>query len=752
MLASTTVAQNYAAEAKFDKQVLLMLELCIQVTERGYDGDPGHRNEALFAPIANSFKVLLVTCLQFLHNLIMQNENRKLHLWLDLFCIPADVPLTIPKSEVPSGANEDWFTETKVNDTMPREEDITRGINALFGPFESVEQQEEKELTEKARFSRLLKLFASGLGFDKPEISDTPESTNENTNEDPSPSDVNKLPTTTKQDPSKYFKVDPDMGVYDMANIRDHGVGDHPRSIESLAPLYLNAKKDLVRPLGLNFQEVAPLADDGIEELEDEDDEPEEEEDEEEDEEDEEYSEEEEHGEDGVDFSSSFRKPRGILTDIPLVLGPSEIEALPLILQACIFSAKDPAKLTKPQRLMQALRCNLLLHQEAGMALLRELLIFIAAWDLQEDELYFKIMANIISAIMSYNLLPFAYKSFEEDKEPVSPAQSILLKLVLYNFRRKLNAGPPSIPSPTHNLANLPEGMKPDTDIIMFLLGVFRETVMPTTLALIWLQGQVSEGTTVTASNFTGTLNINLWDMERLYEGVYIFLDFFSAVNDMQLWKSLLVGNSLEYDILVLLRALDEHIPKLPFITASPTAGSRRAASTKPTTEDHASSSTMAAAPVAVERPYSPTPEVPLTSPMSPPVSPSHSDPDASQAPHAFPWRNLKKMCILVLSGLLFRTPQLRASIRAHGGIELILGCCNYDGYNPYIKEHALLCLKFLMEGDAENQRMVRELEARELAEDGAERLAELGLEARVEGGRVQVGRTAEAEGVEHFG
>ena len=746
MLASTTIAQNYAAEAKFDKQVLLLLEFCTQVTARGYDGEPGHRDEPIFTAITNSFKVLLVTCLQFLHNLIMQNENRKLHLWLDLFCVPSDPPLssTLQAPDLPSGGDESSATRSELYNTMPREEDITRGVSTLFGPFENTEKLVETQVSEKARFGRLMKLFASGSGLNE-SASRMPDSEGEAINEDETSRGEDASSIGATQGSTKSPIMLPDLMQFcGLANVRDKdGGGEYPLGIENLPALYLSAKKDLVRPLGLNFEEVSHSDDDD-----DDDDEPREPEDEEgEPEDEEEYSDDEEQNARDA-YDAAVRKPRGILTDIPLVLGPTEIEALPMILQACIFSTKDPADMTKPQRLMQALRCNLLLNQESGMALLRELLIFIAAWDLPEKELYFKLMANIISAIMSYNLLPLAYRAFDEEKEPVSPAQSILLKLVLYNLRRKLSAGPPSIPSSTHNLSNVPEDLKPDIDTIIFLVRIFRETVMPTTVALIWLQGQVREGTAVNASNFTENLNINLWDMERLYEGVYLFLDFFSAVNEMQLWKSLLVVNSVEYDIIVLLRTLDDNIPKERFEATAPTADARQGTHSDVAAADSGSASTSNFGSVAVEHPYSL--EAPqLTSPTSPPLSPSQSDPDAPHAPQAFPWRNLKKMCMLVLSGLLYRTPPLRAEIRSHGGVELILGCCTHDGYNPYIKEHALVCLKLLMDGDAENQRIVRELEAREVVDDSAESLAKMGLEAKIKDGKVSVGQRQQVEEVE---
>ena len=77
--------------------------------------------------------------------------------------------------------------------------------------------------------------------------------------------------------------------------------------------------------------------------------------------------------------------------------------------------------------------------------------------------------------------------------------------------------------------------------------------------------------------------------------------------------------------------------------------------------------------------------------------------------------RNLKKLIILVLSSLVWRSPPTQSQIRLHGGIYPILQCTLYDGHNPYIKEHAVVCLKFLLEGDEENQKVVGELERREI-------------------------------------
>ena len=124
----------------------------------------------------------------------------------------------------------------------------------------------------------------------------------------------------------------------------------------------------------------------------------------------------EEEDEEDEEYHGPGDQERGLLTDIPLVLGPTEIEALPMIIQAGIvdgFGPKTSGNNNKMQK-MQAVRCNILLAQEPGRNLLRELLIFIAAWDLTDDEFYFKMMQQIMEAILQNGLMPFAYQTFGE--------------------------------------------------------------------------------------------------------------------------------------------------------------------------------------------------------------------------------------------------------------------------------------------------------------------------------------------------
>src|SRR5699024_7545262 len=88
-------------------------------------------------------------------------------------------------------------------------------------------------------------------------------------------------------------------------------------------------------------------------------------------------------------------------------------------------------------RNMQALRCHVLLAQETGRNLLRELLIFIAAWDLPDDELYFKMMVQVMESVLKNGLMSHAYSDFGQPKDIISPAQAVVVKILTHIFRSK---------------------------------------------------------------------------------------------------------------------------------------------------------------------------------------------------------------------------------------------------------------------------------------------------------------------------
>lgn len=468
---------------------------------------------------------------------------------------------------------------------------------------------------------------------------------------------------------------------------------------------------------------------------------------EDEDEEDE-GDEEEDEEEDDEDYRNPGDQERGLLTDVPLVLGPTEIEALPMIIQAGIvdsFGLKGGER--NGAKNMQAVRCHILLAQEAGRNVLRELLIFIAAWDLPDDEFYFKMMVQIMEAILQNGLMSHAYSDFGQAKDIISPAQAVVIKILTHIFRSKYSpaagvdsTGQARAPRPPASLTRV------DVLTVRYIFTVFRGNIVPETCALIYLQGQIRAGA-AQAEDFP----LNLWDMERVYEGVYQFLEFFAVLTESNDWKGLLVEWEIVYDLVTLIKELDASIPKARLTTQIPPP---------PLTKTNGNTATKStgAAPVAIERPYDPTAaDSGLRRPVDESVPATEggrqSPPLCTEDPAEFEWRNLKKLIVLVLSSLVWKSPTVQNQIREHGGVEVILGCTQYDAHNPYIKEHAVMCLKFLLEGNRENQGLVEGLEARQVADSGQEVLKNFGLEARIEqGGKVRLvdrgrGRERQAEG-----
>ena len=400
---------------------------------------------------------------------------------------------------------------------------------------------------------------------------------------------------------------------------------------------------------------------------------------------------------------------RGLLTDIPLVLGPREIEALPMIIQAGIVSHPQ-ADTNADAKSMQAVRCNILLAQESGRNLLRELLIFIAAWDLQDDEFYFKVMMQIMEAILENGLMPFTYQSFGEHKDICSPAQSIIIKILTQIFRKK------QLVSNDVVLKGLVSSAPSEIDhiIINYIFTVFRSTIIPECGALIFLQGQIRDGHAA-----HDEFPLNLWDMERVYEGVYQFLEFFAVLTENEHWKGLLVRWEIVSELITLLAELDHSIPKAPLGASDQAATDGEKAAAADAVGWMTPTDSQKANPISVERPYDSAGEPPR--PLVPDGEETElNSPEATQSPRPcdFEWRNLKKLIVLVLSSLVWKSKAVQEQMRRYHGVEMVLNCCSYDDNNPYIREHAIMCLRFLLEGCPENQLIVERLEARKTIPD----------------------------------
>jgi hypothetical protein len=398
---------------------------------------------------------------------------------------------------------------------------------------------------------------------------------------------------------------------------------------------------------------------------------------------------------------------------------------------------------------MQAVRCHILLAQEAGRNVLRELLIFIAAWDLPDDEFYFKMMVQIMEAILKNGLMSHAYSDFGQAKDIISPAQAVVIKILTHIFRAKYS---PASVIGSNNQSPTPKIPAPLTRVdvltVRYIFTVFRGNIIPETCALIYLQGQIRQGKAL-AEDFP----LNLWDMERVYEGVYQFLEFFAVLTESNDWKALLVEWEIVYDLVTLIKELDRSIPKASLTSQMPpatVANASRAQNENQTTATTAKDSSSGQTPVAIERPYESTDgdDAPSELPANgaPPVT-GDTDNGPSQSlgtedPSEFEWRNLKKLIVLVLSSLVWKSSVVQNQIREHEGVEVILSCTQYDAHNPYIKEHAVMCLKFLLENNRANQSVVEGLEAQEIVA-GQDVLREAGMEAVVsEEGRVKLVRS----------
>ena len=681
----------------------------------------------------------MITCLQFLHNLVMNNEHRKLLLWLDLFGN--------------FRSSDSYFSgglHPRHDGTLSREpplESFTSSVGTAVHPEVGFPTEDELNVALTALGSggnRSTSVFEPDVAARlATEVMKTVDGfVNMSLGDNSSHPVLNATDQGKLRDGRAATIPDivpmgdlPQKQAWNWVNLPDSILYSDPRGTEiqeddtkigrtpqSAAETLKEAKNQLMARL----QDASGFPLDG-EEQEDEENYANGEDQLEGDDRDIQASDIAAHGsvgEEDEDEDEDYRGPgdqeRGLLTDIPLVLGPQEIEALPMIIQAGIFNGRNSKNSAESKEMqnMQAVRCNILLAQEAGRNLLRELLIFIAAWDLQEDEFYFKLMMQIMEAILQNGLMPFAYQTFGEAKDIVSPAQSIVIKILTQIFRKKQGLPPLAgaegtaqlvfapAPAPASHVPRRDPPTRVDLLVVRYIFTVFRQSIIPETCALIYLQGQIRNGIALPED-----FPLNLWDMERVYEGVYQFLEFFAVLTESDVWKELLVKWEIVSELVTLLRELDASIPKAPL--GSMPQGTAKAEVTADSTNADRNSTP---APVAVERPYDPVAgegAAPLPDAAAASVPGSPLQGLDNQDPSEFEWRNLKKLVVLVLSSLVWKSFPVQNQIRQYGGVEMVLSCCNFDANNPYIREHAIMCLRFLLESNKENQEIVEQLEAR---------------------------------------
>ncbi|KAI9793299.1 MAG: copper transport protein [Piccolia ochrophora] len=774
-LASSTDAQDFCADIKFDQRVLTLIDVCIRVAGRGYDGEASTRSEEKWQKVVDAFKKLLITCLQLLHNLVMNNERRKLLLWMDLFgsstCAdPSFMGRVDPAAYLqyePRTSTDQTRTEIPQNELEKdlHEKAVLRepsagaitsvlqnsGLGNTAGISEALEsgkslaarikaindELEQASLREAQEYLASVAKQTAGASTNTDRSDDGPQKK--------IAGEVKKVPAAERAsrssllasekvegaeekdqhdkvgDASAKLVISPTLVDCNWNGLQSGSITDHsndstvPCTPDMAAENLKVAKEQLIERLFQRVEEEeegpeVPVGEAAVGKVNRDFDSrdpaealgganvgsPEEEQEEEDGEDDE---------DDDEDYEGQWDRERGLLTDIPLVLGQYEIEPLAMIVQTGIvdmFASEPPYGIHEN---MQSIRRNVLISQESGRNLLKELLIFIAVWDMQEEKLYFKIMMQIMDALLTNGLVPYMYLSFAEPKDIISPAQAVIIKLLTQLFRA--THGQPG--------ADEAEEAKGTTDadtlisrfhtlIVRYLFTHFRQSVIPETCSLIYLQGEISAGR-VHEDEFP----LNLWDMERVYEGVYQYLEFFSVLAESDKWKKLLVDWELAFELVTLLKELDACIPNGPLSSLKSSTSPRNVASSS-------TSTSFGPTPVSVERPFEPNPPSPPPTPTTPPC---------------FPWRNLKKLSILVLTSLAWHSPTVQNQVGAYGGIEALLSCTKYDAHNPVIDQHAIFCLRLMLEGNPANQKVISELQAR--AAVRSEELSKAGFEAELD-------------------
>lgn len=382
---------------------------------------------------------------------------------------------------------------------------------------------------------------------------------------------------------------------------------------------------------------------------------------------------------------------RGLLTEVPNILDTKQIEALHMTVKACVVDSMGSG-LTPAGENLQKTRCKMFLALDCGKNLLREMLVFIAVWEQTDQHFIFQITAQIIESFHHNALLPYAWSSLRIVKDIVSPAQTVLLRLINYMFRARKD-------SPIYDDVR---DYNRDAKLIHFLYNYFRCRVVPDCLALMYAQAQIRQD-----KSSPNDFPVELWDMERAKDGLSQYLDLISVIAEIPRMRPLLVEWEAVYELVALLKALEAGIARKPLVEQMPINRTNAEAS-RPgghrSESLHHYQSASGRHTKKGPRSKSPYSQVPAT----------HHD-----TPYKFPWAGIKVQILVILTTLL-APPNARRNgagnatvqkqLLDRGGIMPLLNCCVYDGHQEYLKERATLAIKFAMEGSEEAQKFVREL------------------------------------------
>ncbi|KAL2115900.1 hypothetical protein VTJ04DRAFT_10155 [Mycothermus thermophilus] len=669
------IPQDLCAAAQFDQMLYQTIILCINVTSKAYDGDVLEESARLkLGEITELYKKLLVTCLQQAHNWIAKNDRNKMAFWSTVMFDDEAVA-----DEQDANGYDDFrpdVAKAEIQNWFERNSRFCEKARQLLKDYE--EHVASKGLPP-GHLPCISPLAWNWLPDGDARVrADDPADTSSITpqwNEDE--------PDKFEQDKA-YGRVSREIDAW-WLKIRDPNYEEWVvpmPSIEFAQQRTENCKANLVNRYvhsyrtvehegsvhhtegsttqgGASDQEgregghyVHDYNDDMIEE------------------------------EDMDDDDSYGEGPmNGLLTEVPNILDPKQIEALHMIVKSCILDNAGMT-LTRAGENLQKTRCRMFLAMECGRSLLREILVFIAVWEKTEQSLIFQLTTQIVEAIHHNALIPYAWQSLRIPKDIISPAQTVLLRLVNNMFRLRSND-----PAPPESREHLQ-----DVKLLHFLLIQFRSRVVPECAALMHLQAQVRNKLCDPAD-----FPVDSWDMERAKDGIQQFLELLTTVIEFPETRKYLIEWEVVYELLVLLKGLEAGVPKKPMVDPP----SRSAA--RPSSHSH-------------HQQYpDDDPDAGYDSEDHPLA---HQSQPLEEPAHKYPWAGIKCQILHILAGLLQPppgrsspgNPEVQKQILRHNGLISLLNCCVYDDYNRYARERVQICLKWLMDGSEEANRCLREL------------------------------------------
>ncbi|KAK4453854.1 hypothetical protein QBC34DRAFT_290600 [Podospora aff. communis PSN243] len=661
------IPQDLCAAAQFDEMLVQTITLCVNVTSKAYDGDildESARHK--LTEISDLYKKLLVTCLQQAHNWIAKNDRNKMTFWYHML--------------LDDDAGDEDADDCAMGGFRP---DVAKSdvLNWIV---------RNSRFCDKAR--KLILDYETDIasrGLPPGHlIRDTPLAWNwmpaGSVEVRADSKDDAKITPQWREDVQDKFERDRLYGrvsrEVDMwwLKVRDPNYDEWvvPMPTVEFAQLRTdNCKATLVDRYAHTFRqedldESARLSEGAAEP---------------------DYSQLEEETaedylpeEDADDDESYGEGPMsGLLTEVPNILDPKQIEALHMIVKSCILDNAGLA-LTRAGENLQKTRCRMFLAMICGRSLLREILVFIAVWEKGEQSLIFQLTTQIVEAIHHSALIPYAWQSLRIPKDIISPAQTVLLKLINNMFRVR-NADPPPIESKEHLR---------DIKLLHFLFIQFRSRIVPECVALMHLQAQIRNNC-CDPSDFP----VDTWDMERAKDGLQQFLELLTTVNELSETRAHLIEWEATYELLTLLKGLEAGVPKKPLV--EPPSRSSQRPSPNSSTAAQADDEDL-------DRGYD--------SGDPPPPPP----PPMQESAHKFPWAGIKGQILHILAGLLQPppgrsspgNPEVQSQIIHHNGIVSLLNCCVYDDHNRYARERVQICLKWLMDGSDAANNFLRELVA----------------------------------------